>query len=56
MSDFLESISQSIKVKQTLVSEEKKINKTIKEITKSIKKGGKILLCGDGGSAAEAQQ
>ena len=44
MSDFLKSISQSIKVKQTLISEEKKINKTIKEITKSIKSGGKILL------------
>ncbi len=55
MSDFLKSISQSIKVKQTLISEEKKINKTINEITKSIKNGGKILLCGNGGSAADAQ-
>ena len=55
MSDFLKSISQSIKVKQTLISEEKKINKAIKEITKSIKNDGKILLCGNGGSAADAQ-
>ena len=55
MSDFLGSISESIKIKKTLFSEEKKINKTINEITKSIKKGGKILLCGNGGSAADAQ-
>ena len=55
MSDFLSSISESIKVKETLFLEEKKINKTINEITKSIKNGGKILLCGNGGSAADAQ-
>ena len=31
------------------------INKSIKTIYKSIKKGGKVFLCGNGGSAADAQ-
>jgi D-sedoheptulose 7-phosphate isomerase len=49
------SIEESIATKRTLLSEEKKINKAIKEISKSLKKGNKILLCGNGGSAADAQ-
>jgi len=48
-------IEESILTKRNLLSEEKKINKAIKEISKSLKKGNKILLCGNGGSAADAQ-
>ncbi len=41
-----------------LLNDEKiinQINLIIKKITKSLKKNGKIILCGNGGSAAHAQ-
>ena len=34
---------------------EKDINRVINKITALMKKGGKILFCGNGGSAAQAQ-
>ena len=55
MHDLSNAIEESIETKRTLLSEENKINKAINEITKSLKKGNKILLCGNGGSAADAQ-
>jgi D-sedoheptulose 7-phosphate isomerase len=55
MYNLKEVIEESILTKRTLLLEEKKINKAIKEISKSLKKGNKILLCGNGGSAADAQ-
>jgi D-sedoheptulose 7-phosphate isomerase len=48
-------IDESILAKQSLFLIEKKINLAIKEIFKRIKIGGKIFLCGNGGSAADAQ-
>ena len=55
MYNLSEAIEVSISTKKSLLSEEKKINKAIKIISKALKNGNKILLCGNGGSAADAQ-
>ena len=49
------SIQESIKAKISLIEIQDEINKSIEIIYKKIKTGGKILLCGNGGSAADAQ-
>ena len=49
------SLQESIKAKITLLDIKEDINKSIKVIYKKIKLGGKVLLCGNGGSAADAQ-
>ncbi|MEM3846475.1 MAG: D-sedoheptulose 7-phosphate isomerase [Candidatus Parvarchaeota archaeon] len=53
-SRLLESANVKIKISQdeVLIS---KIEKTSNEIIGSLKKGGKVLICGNGGSAADAQ-
>lgn len=48
------TILESINIKKKLTDYEKEINKSILLIYKSLKKGGKIFLCGNGGSAADA--
>jgi D-sedoheptulose 7-phosphate isomerase len=48
-------INQTIKTKKSLLKLDKNIDKIIKIIYKKIKSGGKILICGNGGSAADAQ-
>ena len=40
---------------QSLKKQIKEIDETISLITKRIRLGGKVLLCGNGGSAADAQ-
>jgi len=50
-----EKIDNSCKVKKNLLQIEIDINKAINIVYKSIKNGGKLLLCGNGGSAADAQ-
>ena len=52
---LLQKISESKNTLQSLFVQEKKINRCIELIFKKLKKGGKILLCGNGGSAADAQ-
>ena len=49
------SIENSNKCKLSLLNIEQDIIKTIKLIYFSLKKGGKIIICGNGGSAADAQ-
>lgn len=49
------SIENSNKCKLSLLNIEQDIIKTIKFIYLSLKKGGKIIICGNGGSAADAQ-
>ena len=49
------AVENSIETKKNLLKLEKLIEKTIQEIYKSIKKGGKLFFCGNGGSAADAQ-
>ena len=49
------AILESIEAKNSLLFIEKDINIAINIIYKKIKSGGKVLLCGNGGSAADAQ-
>jgi len=52
------AIEGSIEVKQRLLSDKnmlERIQKVIDECTNCFRNGGKILLCGNGGSAADAQ-
>ena len=49
------AIDENIKTKKTLIKLEEQINKSINNIYRSLKKGGKIFFCGNGGSAADAQ-
>lgn len=53
-----EAIQQSIDVKKQLLTDEQlleTIGKVVEICIASLKKGGKILFCGNGGSAADAQ-
>lgn len=52
---LLKDIEESILIKKNIVFHEKKILQIVKIISKKILIGGKILLCGNGGSAADAQ-
>jgi len=49
------AIDNSIKAKKSLIYIEKKIFFAINIIFSKLSQGGKILLCGNGGSAADAQ-
>jgi D-sedoheptulose 7-phosphate isomerase len=53
-----ESITASVSVKQAILKDAillKKIEETAKLMIKTFKKDGKVLFCGNGGSAADAQ-
>lgn len=54
---YTNKINESIKLKKKLNTKnfKKKISQSIDAILKSINSGGKIFLCGNGGSAADAQ-
>ena len=49
------TIEESIKAKKSLLLIEDKIFSAVDVISKKLSQGGKILLCGNGGSAADAQ-
>jgi D-sedoheptulose 7-phosphate isomerase len=56
MKDLLDrEIKESYLAKKSLLNNSKIIQKAIEVIFKKISKGGKIFLCGNGGSAADAQ-
>ena len=55
INNFKSQLSENINTHLKLLGLYKEINQSIKEIYKSLKKGGKILFCGNGGSAADAQ-
>lgn len=58
MNRIEESIRQSIEVKNKILSDEKlmqSIEDAVAVIVKSLRSGGKIHFCGNGGSAADAQ-
>ena len=55
MIKFSSAIKESISVKKQLIKLEKKINYAIDMIFNSINNNSKILICGNGGSAADAQ-
>ena len=49
------TLEQSIKIKKKLIKLEKKIFSCINLISNTLKNGNKVLICGNGGSAADAQ-
>tara|TARA_Y100000817_G_scaffold307294_1_gene293599 strand:+ start:193 stop:783 length:591 start_codon:yes stop_codon:yes gene_type:complete len=49
------SIEESVKAKKSLLLIKNKIFSAVDIISKRLTRGGKILLCGNGGSAADAQ-
>lgn len=49
------SLQENINLKKKLFKFEKNINDIIEKITFTLKNKGKILICGNGGSAADAQ-
>lgn len=53
--DLEKSILESINLKKKLIEKKKEIYDSIKLIHKTINLGGTIFLCGNGGSAADAQ-
>jgi len=50
-----ETINENVKLKLKLINFKSKIDKCINLIYKSLKNKGKIIICGNGGSAADAQ-
>ena len=52
---FENSLSENIDTHQKLIDLFPEVNSAIKIIFKKIKMGGKLLLCGNGGSASDAQ-
>ena len=52
---LLEEISDSIELKKNLFALQTQIQKSIIKIFLTLKKGGKVFVCGNGGSAADAQ-
>jgi D-sedoheptulose 7-phosphate isomerase len=52
---LIDYIDENIKVILSIQKQEKIIQETINLISKKLLQGGKILLCGNGGSAADAQ-
>ena len=52
---YLKEILESIEIKEKLIGLNKEVFLSIKRIFSTIKKGGKVFICGNGGSAADAQ-
>jgi D-sedoheptulose 7-phosphate isomerase len=55
MSSLEKSIKENIKIKKLLLKKKKNIHKIINQIYFTLNNKGKILTCGNGGSAADAQ-
>jgi len=53
--NYITSINENIKTHKKLAVLENKINQSIDKIYNTIKSGGKVFTCGNGGSAADAQ-
>ena len=52
---FEKQIQENVNLHLSLIKMSNEVEKSIKLISKKIKNGGKILFCGNGGSAADAQ-
>src|SRR3954464_14788748 len=58
MNDIKEIIAKSIEVKEQILADEgflQKIQQAVDVVTEAFKNGNKVLFCGNGGSAADAQ-
>ena len=53
--NFLKTINDAINLKRALINYDKEVLETIELFFNTLKKGNKILVCGNGGSAADAQ-
>lgn len=53
--DLIQTIQYKKQLLENIQKEEMQINKIALSIYKSINSGGKLMLCGNGGSAADAQ-
>ena len=53
--NFEKQVNENIKTHLSLLKISDEIDKSIKVISKKLQNGGKLLLCGNGGSAADAQ-
>ena len=53
--ELRDQLEENISVHKNLLKMSKDITDVIQNIHKKLKKGGKILFCGNGGSAADAQ-
>ncbi len=53
--DFAQSIKENIFLKKKLINFSNEVNQIIKIIHKTLKNKNKVLICGNGGSAADAQ-
>ena len=52
---LLKQINETIKIKKKLLKIENTINLAIEKIFETLNKNGKVFICGNGGSAADAQ-
>ena len=52
---YLDEILESIEIKKKLIGLNKEVFLSINKISSTIKNGGKVFICGNGGSAADAQ-
>jgi D-sedoheptulose 7-phosphate isomerase len=52
---FLKDINENIDCHRKLIKNHYEVQEAVKVVYKSIKSGGKLLFCGNGGSAADAQ-
>jgi len=55
MKNYSKLIHSSIKIKKQLFKLENKVDQAVKMMTETISDGGKVMICGNGGSAADAQ-
>lgn len=58
MTGIQENITRSIEVKQQILEDENflsRVQKAVDAVTAAFKNGNKVLFCGNGGSAADAQ-
>jgi len=53
--EYLGEILESLEIKKKLIGLNKEVFLSIEKIFSTIKNGGKIFICGNGGSAADAQ-
>ena len=53
--DLENSVNESFSAKKSLINIKSEISKAILIISRKLSQGGKIMLCGNGGSAADAQ-
>lgn len=53
--DFKKTISEKISLNNKIINLSNEVNFCITKIYKTLKNGGKVFLCGNGGSAADAQ-